>query len=392
MRKIIALEAVILAMFAGPAWVTSEDTVIEQSASKQVITLDVCPSTLAHIRNDWSLIFPLENKRLMLVWCEYYATKPSEVTKEPYEPMESWDPLPCRISAKISTDRGRSWSDTFTLQDNTAVLNVKHPNLLRLASDPSKILFIYTMRYTEGREIRIFMKRSIDECETWSKPVQISSLPGVHYLMADRILQLDSGRIILPIFHSDSGFPFDGLCYYSDDDGDTWQTSKTKMELSGRGAQGPSVAVLKDGSLLAILRTSLGTLYKSYSHDQGENWTKPVSTGLPSPDSMPVIKRIPTTGDLLLIWNNIYDPKHPDFQNGYGPRNPLTSAISRDEGNTWQYTKNIEDRRPGVGATAAVTFLGNEALVSYYTQGLRMPEHEKFEIRLKIIPIDWFYH
>ena len=358
--------------------------------SKQIVTLDVCPSTLAHIRNDWSLIFPLKNERLMLVWCEYYATKPSEVLR--YEKSHYSDPLPCRISAKISTDRGRSWSETFTLQDNTAVLNVKHPNLLRLASDPNKILFIYTMRYAGEREIRIFMKRSNDECETWSKPVQISSLPGVHYLMADRILQLDSGRIILPVFQSDSGLPFDAFCYYSDDDGDTWQTSKTKMELSGHGAQGPSVVVLKDGSLLAILRTSLGALYKSYSHDQGENWTKPVSTGLPSPASTPLIKRIPTTGDLLLIWNNIYDPEHPDFQNGHGPRNPLTSAISQDEGNSWQYIKNIEDRRPGSTSTPAVTFLGNEALVSYYTQGKRLPEHEKFNVRLKIIPIDWFYH
>ena len=152
------------------------------------------------------------------------------------------------------------------------------------------------------------------------------------------------------------------------------------------------MAVLKDGSLLAVLRTSLGTVYKSYSHDNGENWTQPVSMGLTAPMSTPLIKRIPSTQDLLLIWNNIFDPKHPDFQNGHGPRNPLTAAISRDEGKTWQNIKDIEDRRPGASSTPAVTFLGNEALVSYYTQGLRMPEHEKFEIRLKIIPIDWFYH
>ena len=364
----------------------------EPNPDKDILTLDVCPSTLAHIRNDWSLIFPLKNERLMLVWCEYYATKPSEVVKERYEPMASWDPLPCRISAKISTDRGRSWSETFTLQDNTAILNVKHPNLLRLASDPNKILLIYTVRYAEGREIRIFMKSSNDECETWSKSVQISSLPGVQYLMADRILQLASGRIILPVFQSNSGaFPYDGFCYYSDDDGETWQISKTKMKLPGCGAQEPSVAVLKDGSLLAVLRTSLGTVYKAYSHDDGENWTEPVSTGLSAPMSTPLIKRIPSTGDLLLIWNNFFDPKHPDFQNGHGPRNPLTAAISRDEGKTWQNIKNIEDRRPGASSTPAVTFLGDEALVNYNTQALRMPEHEKFEIRLKIIPIDWFY-
>jgi sialidase-1 len=384
MRKIITLVAVFLAMSAGPAWATSEATTMEQRASKQIVTLDVCPSTLAHIRNDWSLIFPLKNKRLMLVWSEYYATKPSEVLRG-YEPSDYSDPAPCRISAKISTDRGRSWSETFTLQDNTAVLNVKHPNLLRLASDPNKILFIYTMRYAGEREIRIFMKRSNDECETWSKPVQISSLPGVHYLMADRILQLASGRIILPVFQSDSWFPFDGFCYYSDDDGDTWQISKTKMELSGCGAQEPSVVVLNDGSLLAAIRTSLGTVYKAYSYDEGENWTKPVSTGLSAPMSTPLLKRIPSTGDLLLIWNNT----EPGSANVHYPRDPLTAAISRDEGETWMNIKDIEDNPGGLASTPAVTFLGDKALVTYWyvESGI-----DYGGIRLKIIPIDWFYH
>ena len=151
------------------------------------------------------------------------------------------------------------------------------------------------------------------------------------------------------------------------------------------------MAVLKDGSLLCMLRTSLGTLYKSYSHDEGENWKEPVSTGLPAPACAPLLKRIPTTGDLLLIWNNVYDPDHPDFQNGHGPRDPLAMAISRDEGDTWENVKDIENRPGGVSSAPAVTFVDDEALLTYYTQGLRMTEHEKFEIRLKIIPIDWFY-
>jgi sialidase-1 len=350
---------------------------------KRIFTLDVCPSTLGHFRNDWPLIFPLRNERLMLVWCEYYATRPSEVLPG-YTPGNYSDPAPCRISAKISTDRGRSWSDTFTLQDNIGPLNVKHPNLLRLASDPSKILFVYTVRYSDTKEIRIFMKRSHDECETWSEPVQISSLPGVHYLMADRILQLDSGRIILPVFQSDSWYPFDAFCYYSDDDGDTWQISKTKMKLPGHGAQEPSVAVLKNGSLLAMLRTSLGALYKSYSHDGGENWTEPVSTGLPSPASTPLLKRIPTTGDLLLIWNNA----EPDANNGHYPRDPLTAAVSKDEGKTWQNIKDIENNPGGLSSTPAASFLGDKVLVIYWYMacGLRGGS-----IRLKTIPVDWFY-
>ena len=362
----------------------------EPTKDTDILSYDVCTSTLAHIRNDWSLIFPLRNERLMMAWCEYYATRPSEVLQG-YAQGNYSDPAPCRISAKISTDQGHSWSETFTLQDNIGPLNVKHPNLLRLASDPNRILCIYTVRYADLKDIRIFQKESTDECEHWSESKPFPALPGVNYLMADRILQLDSGRIILPVFQSESWLPFDAFCYYSDDDGATWQSSKTRMKLPDHGAQEPSMVVLKDGSLLVMLRTSLGTLYKSYSYDEGENWEEPVSAGLPSPASTPLIKRIAATGDLLLIWNNVYDPQHPDFQKGHGPRNPLTAAISRDEGKTWQNFKNIEDRQPGASSTPAVTFLGDKALVNYNTQERKLSEHARYEIRLKIIPIDWFY-
>ena len=123
---------------------------------------------------------------------------------------------------------------------------------------------------------------------------------------------------------------------------------------------------------------------------KGENWTQPVSTGLPSPASTPLLKRIPTTGDLLLIWNHVYDPDHADFQNGHGPRDPLTMAISRDEGESWENVKDIESRPGGASSTPAVTFVGDEVLLTYNTQGVRLPEHEKMGIRLKIIPVEWF--
>jgi len=360
-------------------------------ADEGIEIIDVCPSTRAHFRNDWSLIFPLNHGRLMLVWCEYYATSPEQVLKERVDNYS--DPAACRISAKISTDKGRTWSDTFTLQDNTARLNVKHPNLVRLSSDPSKILMFFTSRRVDGGrggDIRVFMKLSTNECESWSKPAQISTLGGTHFLMADRVLQLPSGRILLPTFQSDEWFPFDAFCYYSDDDGRTWQVSKTKMQLPDHGTQEPSIVQLKSGKLLAVLRTSLGTVYKSYSDDEGVTWTKPVSTGLAAPASTPLLKRFPDSGDLLLVWNNKYDPKHPDFQNGYGPRNPLTSAISTDDGETWRNIKTIEDRNPGASSTPAVTFVGDEALLTYNTQPYALSKRELYSVRLKIIPIDWF--
>ena len=69
-------------------------------AEEDFLTIDICPSTRAHFRNDWSLIFPLKQGRLMLAWCEYYATSPEQVLHE--RRSNYLDAAACRISARIS--------------------------------------------------------------------------------------------------------------------------------------------------------------------------------------------------------------------------------------------------------------------------------------------------
>ena len=267
----------------------------------------------------------------MLAWCEYYVTTPSQIVDVPYLRGRIGDSTPCRISAKISVDKGRSWSNSFTLQDNVGQLNVKHPSMLRLPS--GEILFCYTVR-NSLTDLAIYAKRSQDECETWSDPVRVSTLPGMNFANNDHILQLSTGRILMPAHHGEvygKGDHYQALCYSSDDEGETWKPSEIKMDLPKRGAEEPYIVELKDGSLLAVMRNSLGAVYKSSSNDGGENWSEPVSTGLTAPPSPPLLKRIPVRGDLLLIWNN-----------SPNARNPLSSAISKDEGGTWENIKDIE--------------------------------------------------
>ena len=156
----------------------------------------VCKWTAENPRHDHQQIFPLSDDRLLLVWCEYYVRKPSRIHRTAYSKAGSGDATPCRISARVSRDRGRSWSGKVTLQENFGVDNVKHPNLLRLSS--GEILFTFTVRDIPRRDLKIFMKRSRDECETWSRPVQISSPGGVYFTNADHNLRHSSGRLILP--------------------------------------------------------------------------------------------------------------------------------------------------------------------------------------------------
>ena len=63
-------------------------------------------------------------------------------------------------------------------------------------------------------------------------------------------------------------------------------------------------------------------------------------------------------------------------------RVPLTSAISRDEGRTWQHVRNIEDHPRSGYAYTSMTFLGNDVLLTY--SGPK-------GTRLKRLPVGWFY-
>ena len=344
----------------------------------------VCAWTAAHPRHDHQLIFPLKDGRLLLVWSEYYVNRPSNILRTRFDQEGgAMDAAPCRLSGKVSLDGGRTWSEAFTVQENLWGSNVKHPNLVRLPSD--EILLFFTAWESET-ERNVFMKRSTDEGETWGEITQISE-PGWYCTNNDHILQLSSGRIILPS-HGGPGFkfikgnPLHSFVFYSNDGFHTWQMSADTMTAPGRGAHEPSIVELRDGRLFCLLRPTQGRVYQAFSEDQGVHWSEPEATVLPAPDSPSLVKRIPSTGDLLDLWNNV--ESHSNW-----PRTPLTAAISRDEGLTWEKWRDIDARPNHDAAYAAVTFRGQEALATYYTRSTDWARDS--EVTLKIIPIDWFY-
>jgi len=124
------------------------------------------------------------------------------------------------------------------------------------------------------------------------------------------------------------------------------------------------------------MRTQLGGQYQSTSTDGGETWSAPEPTALAGTAAPVSISRIPTTGHLLAIWN--HNP-------GASSRNPLTAAISKDEAKTWEAFRNIEDAPGDAWAYPAVTWIDDQAYLTYfnYTGGL--------SLQLKLLPATWFY-
>ena len=161
----IATSALIL---AGHTGVTGQ--------ASEVYERIVCPSTLELPRHDHQNIIKMKGGRLLLAWTECYPNRPSRITRLAYSGLGGSSNVESRrISGRISDDAGRTWSAKFVMLDVEYPVRVEGSDLLRLPS--SEILLFYCNKYT-SKDQRIFMKRSSDECETWSKPVHISTEPS----------------------------------------------------------------------------------------------------------------------------------------------------------------------------------------------------------------------
>lgn len=350
----------------------------------------VCPWTPEHPRHDHQIIFPLDKERLLLVWSEYFVENPIPYPYVRQGHVHAQDHVSCQISSMVSIDRGRTWGDRKVMQQNQWKLNVKHPNLIRLSE--KEILFSY-VGWDSPAQRNVFMRRSTDNGLTWGEQFQISE-PGWYCNNNGHALRLENGRIILPAHgtYADNyigGEPYLGyrtklhsFVFYSDDGFKTWHRSANSMTTDGRGCHEPTIVELKDGRLLCFLRNTNKRIFRSYSEDNGTHWSDPEPTELPAPEAPSRLIRIPATGDLLLLWNNVASSSN-------WPRTPLTAAISKDEGNTWHNYRNIDNRQNYDAAYSSVTFVKDEALIAYYTR----PTYWKrdCEVTLKIFKIDQFY-
>jgi predicted neuraminidase len=333
-------------------------TLLVAAASAQTALPDrvtVAPVVAQHPRQSEAAIIALKDGSLLLGWTDFYGNSGA-------------DHGPARIVGRISKDAGKTWGDTHTLIENDGGCNVMEVNFLRLRD--GRIALFHCQKNSEEKDCRVMMRTSADEGKTWSGGKQMS--PAGHYvgLTNGRSLRLKTGRILLEAWEAGDAF-----CYVSDDDGETWWES-CRIKPQKTESYEPICIERKDGSVMMLLRTMAEGQYRSVSLDGGETWDAPRPTQLLCTPSPAALTRIPATGDLLVIWN--HNP-------GANSRNPLTSAISRDEGETWEQFRNIESAPGDAWAYPAVTWVGDNALTTYfnYTGGLAL--------QLRIIPAAWFY-
>lgn len=281
----------------------------------------------------------------------------------------------------ISTDGGQTWGESRPLNCETMGSS---SNLSCIKLQSGKLALAHRGKEEEGRGTEMFnwnpfyLSVSEDDGQTWAGAWPMKLLGGPYH---DAMIQLSSGLLLMPsrICHSNNQHP--GLEYervssygiwkglrlqvsghyhypevdiaavsYSDDEGQTWQQCQGQLMgwfdaegiPNGRGGitavDEPSVAECADGRVMLMARSTVGRLVQSASEDGGQTWTPILPSDLASSYSPPRLRRIPSTGDLMCVWNQV---SRDEIKRGYR-RGRLSAAISRDSGASWERFKTIE--------------------------------------------------
>jgi len=340
------------------------------------ISRDVYPASKLHPRNTEGSVVQLKDGSLLFATTEFIGG--------------GSDFSEAGIVAKTSYDGGRTWTGKRVIQKNVGKKNVMSTTLRYLAEPlrPETPLGFFYLVKDDYNDLNAYLRISHDDGKTFADPILITAEPGYHVLNNDRVTLLSSGRLLVPVASTPDVRKvnhFVSYCYFSDDGGKTWRAGKGKVDLAKRGAMEPEVIELADGRVLMITRTQLGYIAASYSKDGGDTWSEPVDWNVKAPEAPSTLRRIPATGDLLLIWNHTYKAGA-----GHGgKRTPLTAAISSDEGKTWKHFRNLETRTDQTYAYTSLTFDSGRAHLSYWVSNDN--KSGQYSTRYRSLPVGWFY-
>jgi len=282
------------------------------------------------------------------------------------------DHAKAHLASRESRDGGRTWTaEDKVVIPNEGGFNIMSVSLLRLRSGA---IALFYLRKNSLQDCRPLMRLSQDDGETWSAPVECIIDPiGYYVLNNSRVIQLSSGRLIMPtaLHDFDKGRLLPGkiVVHVSDDEGKSWRRSASILEKDATGARvsfmEPGVVALDEKRLLMLIRTKLGHQYISESTDAGATWSIASPSPLISPESPATVKKIPTTNDLLVVWNDHSREPEAHRRSPQPVRTPYAAAISKDGGKTWLPSKLIENQAVHGYCYTAIAFAGDRVLLAY---------------------------
>ena len=231
--------------------------------------------------------------------------------------------------------------------------------------------------YKKGKPIAqwyTLVQESTDLCETFSPARElVPGNIGGRGPVRNKSLRLSNGALAAPA--SDETFVWKAFADLSSN-GDTWHTSRwvtifhegdeptrwidKKLDKSrlrrNRGVIQPAFWESESGCVHALLRSSEGRIYRMDSADFGETWCRPYRTRLPNNNSGIDMDRL-ADGRLALVYNPV--------GRNWGPRSPLSLALSGDNGATWTRALDLETEKGGEFSYPCIHAVGNRLHITY---------------------------
>lgn len=239
------------------------------------------------------------------------------------------------------------WSEPIVVDQETGK---SFQNPVGFEASPTDLWVLHTSQNADAGQANavVMLVKSHDNGMTWGRPTILFDKPGS--FLRQPLLAISKSKWILPMYVTPSrGITTGAESNYSvtqitTDSGRTWKECNMAKT---NGLVQPSVLKLKNGQYVAFFRSrSSDWIYRSTSTD-GCAWSDPQPTVLPNNNSSIQATEL-RNGDIAIAFNNVQS-EVVKGKPQTAARKPLTVAISRDEGITWPWARDIETGRPGVG-------------------------------------------
>ncbi|MCA9257319.1 MAG: exo-alpha-sialidase [Phycisphaerales bacterium] len=228
--------------------------------------------------------------------------------------------------ASIFTAKLPVGSDEWTTPTRIEGLPDRSANpLLFIDGDTIHLLFAYVPQMWWSATL--MQCDSTDGGATWSAPRDIGA--GLGGNVRNPPILFDDGSWLLPAY---SDFWLHGFLLRSTD-GTNWTRGTTWIAEGDNALLQPAIARSDDAeSLLMVARNRGGhRIDASASNDLGVNWTRPIETEFPNPDSAVALARL-SDHSLLMVFNDSGED-----------RTPLVAVRSTDGGATWGDRRVLAD-------------------------------------------------
>jgi len=232
--------------------------------------------------------------------------------------------------------------------------------VLHRATNNDIILFFKVGKVIDQWETWFIL--SSDNGNAWSQPQElVKGDRGGRGPVRNKIIVLKDGTWLAPASNELKG-NWNAFVDRSIDQGKTWAPtpflSYSKDSISGEGIIQPTLWQSADGGVHMLLRSSAGVICRSDSHDNGVTWSSVYKTTLPNPNSGIDLAQL-SDGSLALLYNR--------RGGNWGPRRPLSVALSHDDGRSWPLTLDIEKGVEGDEFSYPAIVQSGDTLFATYT-------------------------